>query len=67
MVENKLDANKTGKIDANDAQFVYNVYNGDYAEITAEVTVEKLLRADVNGDKTVDSVDAQAIISEVVK
>lgn len=67
VVENKLDANKTGKIDANDAQFVYNVYNGDYTEITAEVTVEKLLRADVNGDKTVDSVDAQAIISEVVK
>ena len=67
VVENKLDANKTGKIDANDAQFVYNVYNGDYTAITADVTVEKLLRADVNGDKTVDSVDAQAIISEVVK
>lgn len=66
VVENKLDANKTGKIDANDAQFVYNVYNGDYAEINASVTMEKLLRADVNGNKTVDTEDAQAIIADVV-
>jgi len=58
------DVNKTGKIDANDAQLVYNIYNVE--NITDAVTVEKYLRADMNGSMRIDVSDATAIINTVL-
>ncbi len=62
-VDYGMDVNKSQKVDANDAQLVYNMYMFDYAGFTDTVTVEKYLRADVNEgvDYKVDSSDATAI------
>ncbi len=56
------DVNITGKVDANDAQLAYNIYNAQYSSFTENVTMEKFLRADVTGDGVVDTADASAII-----
>lgn len=66
-VDYGMDVNITRKVDANDAQLVYNMYKASYAEFTDDVTVEKFLRADVNGDATVNVEDAAAIINEILK
>lgn len=58
-----FDVNRTGKVDVNDAQLVYDMYNGTYSDFT-KVSVEKFLRADVNGTKTVDHTDAVAIVNQ---
>lgn len=58
-----FDVNMTGKVDVNDAQLVYDMYNGTYSDFT-KVSVEKFLRADVNGTKTVDHTDAVAIVNQ---
>lgn len=58
-----FDVNRTGKVDVNDAQLVYDMYNGAYSDFT-QVSVEKFLRADVNGTKTVDHTDAVAIVNQ---
>lgn len=58
-----FDVNMTGKVDVNDAQLVYDMYNGTYSDFT-QVSVEKFLRADVNGTKTVDHTDAVAIVNQ---
>lgn len=63
----EMDINKSDKMDANDAQFVYNMYNGMYSGITEEITAEKYLRADVNGDGAVNTQDAAAIINKIPK
>ena len=58
-----FDVNRTGKVDVNDAQLVYDMYNGAYSDFT-RVSVEKFLRADVNATKTVDATDAVAIVNQ---
>ena len=58
------DVNITGTVDVNDAQLVYDMYNARYSDF-ALVSREKFLRADVNGDKTVDVQDATYIVSNV--
>ena len=58
-----FDVNRTGKVDVNDAQLVYDMYNGTYSDFT-KVSVEKFLRADVNATKTVDHTDAVAIVNQ---
>ena len=60
------DVNKSGSLDVNDAQFVYNMYTTAYSGITETVTAEKYLRADVNGDKTIDTEDAAAIVNQIL-
>ena len=62
----RMDVNMSGKLDASDAQFVYNIYNAMYDEFTQDVTVEKFLRADVNGDAVVNVLDAAAIINYIL-
>lgn len=57
------DVNMTGKVDVNDAQLVYDMYNGTYSDFT-QVSVEKFLRADVNATKVVDHTDAVAIVNQ---
>ena len=58
-----FDVNRTGKVDVNDAQLVYDMYNGTYSDFT-KVSVEKFLRADVNATKAVDHTDAVAIVNQ---
>ena len=40
--------------DAADAQYVWNMYNAQYADIDAVITIPESLSADMNGDKVVD-------------
>ena len=58
-----FDVNMTGKVDVNDAQLVYDMYNGTYRDFN-QVSVEKFLRADVNATKTVDHTDGVAIVNQ---
>ena len=58
-----MDVNMSGKVDANDAQLVYNMYNAMYSAFTEQVTMEKFLCADVNGDAVINVNDATAIIN----
>ena len=59
------DVNKTGSVDINDVQLVYNMYNAKYDSFD-RVPVLKFLEADVNGDKTVSTLDATAIINRIL-
>lgn len=58
------DVNNTGRVDINDAQAVYNLYN-----ITAEYPVsqymEHYLRGDVNSDHRVDVTDLNAVLGNL--
>lgn len=56
------DVNRTGKTDINDAQLVYDLYKTYYANFET-VDREKFLRADINGDKTITTQDAAAIVN----
>ena len=60
------DVNATGKVDVNDAQLVYNIYNAVYDGFDT-TTRAMFLAADVNGDKTVNVTDAAAIVSIILK
>ena len=66
-VDYGMDVNKTGKVDASDAQLTYNIYNTLYGAFDADATMEKFLRADVNVDGKVNVEDATAIIAEILK
>ena len=61
-VTKSADVNQTGVVDINDAQFVYNIYNG--AAPTSNI-VQRLLLADVNGDKTVNVSDCAAVVAAI--
>lgn len=63
------DVNLTNAADINDAQLVWNMYNAEYKADTDFQTVNRLkyLSADMNGDKTVDTSDAAAIIALITK
>ena len=58
------DVNGTNRIDVNDAQLTYDMYNAKYEAFDA-VSMLKFLNADVNGDKTVNVTDAAAIIAAI--
>ena len=58
-----FDVNMTGKVDVNDAQLVYDMYNGTYSDFN-QVSMEKFLRADVTATKVVDHTDAVAIVNQ---
>lgn len=60
-INQAYDVNKSGRLDINDAQLVYDIYNGTYGDFT-KVSMEKFLLADVNTDKMVNSSDAVAIV-----
>lgn len=62
-ITRSFDVNMTGKVDVNDAQLVYDMYNGTYRDFN-QVSVEKFLRADVNATKVVDHTDAVAIVNQ---
>lgn len=59
------DVNMTNRIDANDAQLVWNMYSAKtYSDFTT-VNMEKFLRADVDKDGDVDVDDASAVVTAV--
>lgn len=63
------DVNQTKSVDINDAQLVWNMYNAEYKADTDFQTVNRLkyLSADMNGDKTLNTSDAAAIIALITK
>lgn len=65
-VDYGMDVNNSGTVDANDAQLAYNLYNCMYSHFTDSVTIEKFLRADVNGDGTVSVLDSTAILYAIL-
>lgn len=61
-----FDVNMTnGVVDTNDAQLVYNMYNFYYNDFS-KVSMEKFLRADLNGDKSITVNDAAAIVDHIM-
>ena len=60
------DVNMSGKIDLNDAQLTYDLYNANYHDFSV-VSMEKMLRADVSRDKQIDVADVTAIVAIVRK
>ena len=59
------DVNQTGKVDVNDAQLVYNIYNAQYDSFDT-VSVAKFLEADCTGDRTVNVSDAAFIVNDIL-
>lgn len=64
-VSYNFDVNGTKVVDVNDAQLVYNMYNASYDSFE-KVSMLKFLEADVNGDKTVTTLDTAAIIDHIL-
>ena len=60
------DVNRTGKVDANDAQLVYDLYNKKYTDFS-RVSMEKFLLADTNRDRAVTVADTMVIVDEIVR
>ena len=59
------DVNLTGKIDVNDAQLVWNMYNAKYEDFNT-VSMRKFLEADLNGDRKLTVLDAAAVITKML-
>lgn len=57
------DVNGTGRIDINDAQYIYDLYNAKHSALD----MEKFLRCDVNGNREVSVDDVQAIVSLLLR
>ena len=62
-----MDVNNSGKVDANDAQLVYNMYQAKAYNDFGTVDMLKFLKADLNDSVGVDSTDVQVIISSLLK
>ena len=58
-IEYSGDVNGTGRIDINDAQYIYDLYNTKHSALD----MEKFLRCDVNGNREVSVDDVQAVVS----
>lgn len=62
------DVNNSGTVDINDAQYVYNVYNHIFTDISTKGDIEKFLRCDINPeDKEVNILDAAAVVDRLLK
>ena len=57
------DVNGTGRIDINDAQYVYDLYNAKYSALD----MEKFLRCDVNGNREVNVEDVRMVVSLLLR
>ena len=58
------DVNGTGLVDINDAQLVYNIYNAKYDSFDT-TTMKMFLAADMNKDRSVNSLDAAAVVASM--
>lgn len=59
-----FDVNMTGLVDINDAQLVYDMYNGKYDDFTT-INMHRFLNADGNADKKITVTDAAAVVSAI--
>ena len=57
------DVNGTGRIDINDAQYIYDLYNAKHSALD----MEKFLRCDVNSNREVSVDDVQAVVSLLLR
>ena len=57
------DVNGTGRIDINDAQYIYDLYNAKHSALD----MEKFLRCDVNGDREVNVEDVRMVVSLLLR
>ena len=60
------DVNGTSKVDVNDAQLVYDMYNASYDAFTENLTVKKFLEADTDGSTNLGTQDVATIINYIV-
>ena len=58
------DVNMTGHVDVNDAQLVYDMYNGKYPDFT-KIDMQRFLNADVVPDKKITVADVAAVVSGI--
>jgi hypothetical protein len=58
------DVNISQIVDINDAQLVYDIYNGKHTDFS-RVSMLKFLNADVNCDMTVNVTDAAAVVNAI--
>ena len=65
-VKYNYDINGTTKVDVNDAQLAYDMYNAHYMEFTNNLPMLKFLEADVASYGKLDTADVAAIISYIV-
>ncbi len=63
-IGNTGDVNNTGKIDINDAQLIYDIYNAKYPDFS-QVSMKKFLCADTNNSLSVNIDDAVRIITKL--
>ena len=65
VIQNEnYDINRKGTVDINDAQLVYDMYNGKYDDFTT-INMHRFLNADVNADKKITVTDAAAVVSAI--
>ena len=60
------DVNATTKVDVNDAQLVYDMYNASYMDFTEDLPMLKFLEADMATDAKLDTKDVAAVINYIV-
>jgi len=60
------DVNRSGTVDANDAQLVYDLYMGTYTNFDV-VSMNKFLLADTNHSGMVETNDAIVVVDEILK
>ena len=65
-VKYNYDVNGTTKVDVNDAQLAYDMYNASYMEFNDNLPMQKFLEADMETDGKLDTKDVAAIISYIV-
>lgn len=65
-VKYNYDINGTTKVDVNDAQLAYDMYNASYMEFSDNLPMLKFLEADMETDAKLDTKDVAAIISYIV-
>ena len=65
-VKYNYDVNGTTKVDVNDAQLAYDMYNASYMEFSENLPICKFLEADMETDGKLDTKDVAAIISYIV-
>ena len=78
-VRDNADVNLSGMVDINDAQLIFDIYNGSYQSFyrtnaTEDATIpgfkvgasmDKFLEADVNRDMKIDLADAAAVVAKI--
>lgn len=65
-VKYNYDINGTTKVDVNDAQLAYDMYNASYMEFSDNLPMLKFLEADMETDGKLDTKDVAAIINFIV-